>query len=473
MWICPWPPTTAAARNRLSWIRLALAVPALPLLLWACTSHPLEAPVPLPVQQTNQNPEIDARKQLDLLFLIDDSPSMADKQANLRRNFPSLIAALQNIKGGLPDVHIAVVTSDLGSGPTAVSRECQPGGKRGVFRVDPACGLDPGDRFIVSSAGGTMNNFKQDMATVFSCLAAAGDQGCGFEHQLQAIRVALYEQVTPANKGFLRPGAYLGIVILTDEDDCSAEPTSDLFTDDQRFKGTTASFRCAQVGHRCDGMAPPIGNFSAPLSHCQPADGGRLIRVADVIGSVRALKPEPDKQILVAAITGWSDDAGALYQYGPVPPIQELDYLPICQGANGKATAALRVRQFVQGFGNNGLVQSICADDFSPAMKKIGDNLTTLIDQKVCLDAPPVDTRPDPGLQPDCVVTEQVPMGDAVQAVSLPACTTGKTPCWSVVPDGTCGSAFRLDVQPDPPGGTQVLIRCQTCARPGDPGCAP
>ena len=36
-----------------------------------------------------------------------------------------------------------------------------------------------------------------DIATVFGCMADLGTQGCGFEHQLQSTRVALYESVTP------------------------------------------------------------------------------------------------------------------------------------------------------------------------------------------------------------------------------------------------------------------------------------
>src|SRR4051812_31056971 len=202
--------------------RLAIGLTAVACLSWACTSHSLLAPDPVPVTQTDQYYEVKPLRELDLLFLVDDSPSMTDKQANLRRNFPALIGELRKIEGGFPDVHIAVVTSDLGAGPTDVSNECKVGGRRGVFRVDPGCGLHGDARFIVSADGERDDNFDGDIATVFSCLAAAGDRGCGYEHQLQAIRVALSEELTPQNKGFLRPEATLGIVILTDEDDCSA-----------------------------------------------------------------------------------------------------------------------------------------------------------------------------------------------------------------------------------------------------------
>src|SRR6266516_4025975 len=58
---------------------------------------------------------VEFNRDIDILFVIDDSPSMADKQANLVANFHRFVETLQTIEGGLPNVHIAVVTSDLGT----------------------------------------------------------------------------------------------------------------------------------------------------------------------------------------------------------------------------------------------------------------------------------------------------------------------------------------------------------------------
>src|SRR5882724_7910439 len=58
---------------------------------------------------------VNLNRDIDILFVIDDSPSMADKQANLEANFHRFIEVLETIDGGLPNVHIAVVTSDLGT----------------------------------------------------------------------------------------------------------------------------------------------------------------------------------------------------------------------------------------------------------------------------------------------------------------------------------------------------------------------
>ena len=56
-------------------------------------------------------------RKLDSVFMIDDSPSMAPKQAKLKVHFPKLITALQDPNtGALPDLRIAIIDSDLGAG---------------------------------------------------------------------------------------------------------------------------------------------------------------------------------------------------------------------------------------------------------------------------------------------------------------------------------------------------------------------
>jgi hypothetical protein len=469
-------------------LRWVIAAPALPLALWACNSTPLQKPDPLPEQQNDQYYDVNPVRDVDILFMVDNSPSMKEEQEKVRRNFPVFMEALKKIPGGLPNVHIGVVTSDLGAGSKPLSNGgCpRPGGDRGIFQTKANCGLDPNSLFISSFNNQTMNNFQGAIETVFSCMADVGVVGCGYEHQLQATRVALYETVTKENAGFLREDAFLAIILLTDEDDCSAETNSDLFTDDAKFPMTTASFRCAQVGHVCDGKEPPVGVFDAPLESCKPDDAPRmdgalkigLIKVGDIVDSIRALKKRPDQQILVSGIFGWPKNAlGARYRY--IQTNQGIDYAPICQSASGgDANGGLRVKQFVDSFGANGQVFSICEEDFSPAMKQIGDKLAAKLGNP-CISAPVVDTKPDPGVQPDCQVIDRIPATGGFKDDPLPPCSTGKKSqggaCWNLVNDPTCGdSGFKIDV--DRGGqlatpGTQQAIKCLTCAKPGDARC--
>jgi hypothetical protein len=458
-----------------------LAVPALPLALWACNSHPLEAPIPLPEQQNDQYYEVNPIRDIDIVFMVDNSLSMEQEQDNLKRNFPAFVDELRKIEGGLPSLHIGIISSDLGAGSTPLMGGCgRVAGDRGIFQAKAGCGLNAGEKFITSIPNGTANptvNFQGDLSTVFSCMAGLGTNGCGYEHQLQSTRVALYEMITPENKGFLRENAFLALILITDEDDCSADIKSDLFTDDMTFAGTAASFRCAQVGHICKGVTTmPIGEFSAPLTDCEPNDNGRLIKVQDIVESIRLVKPRPDQQILVSGIFGWPDNTlGAQYRYIKVR--DGIDYGPICNSNNGNATAALRMKKFVDAFGENGSYFGICQDDFRPAMQKIGEKLRAKLGNP-CISAPLVDTKPDPGVQADCQVIDQEP-GDNGQSVyrPLPSCAAGgKPPCWKLAPDANnCKeSGYKIEVDRAgvlPKPGTQQAIKCLTCAKPGDARC--
>jgi len=54
-------------------------------------------------------------RELDVLFVVDNSPSMAEEQASLARNFPRMIRRLANARRRTSNLHIGVVTSDMGT----------------------------------------------------------------------------------------------------------------------------------------------------------------------------------------------------------------------------------------------------------------------------------------------------------------------------------------------------------------------
>jgi len=55
----------------------------------------------------------------------------AETQQKLLANFPMLMQVLRNLPDGLPDLHIGVVSSSMGAGPTADIAQCPPGGDGG------------------------------------------------------------------------------------------------------------------------------------------------------------------------------------------------------------------------------------------------------------------------------------------------------------------------------------------------------
>ena len=326
--------------------------------------------------------QADSPVKLDLLFMIDDSPSMSEEQANLARNFPRLIEALKNLPAGFPDLHLGVLSSDMGAGAASLVGACASSlGDRGVLQVRSGCGLDASKgRYLISKNGGTQNNFEGDIASVFACLASLGTNGCGFEHQLQSVRVALSGFVAD-NVGFLRSDAHLAVVYITDEDDCSVPANSTLF-ENLSHNGQDTSLRCSLAGHLCDGKAPPAAIFSTSLANCSaaPDGGGKLIPVSTFVDEMKQLRTQ---SVSVSVIGGWpADTAKANYAIGydtdsSYPDL--LGSLPICKSANGKAVVELRMKQFVDAFGP-GQIMSICQDDFSDAMAQIGDLISTTVE---------------------------------------------------------------------------------------------
>src|SRR4029079_3778536 len=159
-------------------------------------------------------------RKLDMLFVIDDSSEVRLPQDSLIRNFPTLMPRLMH-QPARPDVHIAVISTDMGAGDGSIASCDTTGGQNGIFQHVPrgscsARGLAPGAPYIADN--GTVRNYTGDIANVFGCIAALGEQGCGFEHQFAAMLRALGADGRAApveNQGFLRDDAYLVVVMLT------------------------------------------------------------------------------------------------------------------------------------------------------------------------------------------------------------------------------------------------------------------
>jgi hypothetical protein len=341
----------------------------------------LPAVAACPAGQTPRLVALGTPIKLDLLFMIDDSPSMAEEQSNLARNFPRLIDALERMPSGLPDLHLGVVSSDMGAGTLVTSGACTNSlGQGGVLQAREGCGLDSnGGRFLRLPADGSRGNFQGDISDVFACMAELGTSGCGFEHQLQSVRMALSGFVA-GNEGFLRSDAHLAVVYITDEDDCSAPANSTMY--EAAASGQDGSLRCSLAGHLCNGAPPPATVYSTPLANCSaaPDGGGKLIAVQTFVDEMKRLRTQ---SVSISVIGGWpSDPQTANYAIGYNALSTRSDLLgsvPICKSSNGSAAVGLRLKQFVDAFGPAGKVISICQDDFSDAMAQVGDLINTTV----------------------------------------------------------------------------------------------
>ena len=208
-----------------TWKLVRLAAPLGLIPLFACLSPPVESPKTTVTQETSVRVEQSVKNKVDLLFLIDNSPSMAPKQTELANRFPTLIKALQNfaMQGNPASYHIGVVTSDLGAGPFTLNQgQCHPGGDGAKLaghagrRRDAAPGVTCTNFALVGrrplhrlqpARRHRQHHGRPDVPTAFSCMAAVGEAGCGFEHQLESPYRALHDTI-PENAGFLRSDAH-------------------------------------------------------------------------------------------------------------------------------------------------------------------------------------------------------------------------------------------------------------------------
>src|ERR1022692_2999883 len=94
----------------LRWAALALGAPA----LWACSSRTLEAPKVVPTRVGNYHVSGPINRNIDILFMIDDSSSMSAMQTKLQAQLPTFMNVLEGLPM-VPSLHIAVVSSDMGA----------------------------------------------------------------------------------------------------------------------------------------------------------------------------------------------------------------------------------------------------------------------------------------------------------------------------------------------------------------------
>jgi hypothetical protein len=391
-----------------------------------------------PAEEPTCNP-ID---KLDLLLMIDNSNSMAGEQASLKRTLPGLIEALTSGKReasdpapfpGVTDLHIGVVSSDMGI----------PG-----VELPPSCYSDGGDdgRLLNGSSGENCDASYPQWLTFdaaapnraeavtklgndLNCISSLGTGGCGFEQQLESPFKALmlkppagaqgplpfdpyrFISVTeegtwgrgnvPAaqggNLGFVRPSSdaspsLVVVIVVTDEDDCSVKSTDHLKPNNQLPEDSP--YRQQDINLRCHLNKGPLYDIKARYY-----DG------------LRSLRPGREDLVMFAAIAGVPSDlvsAEAMTQVDfestdsasrqtfydtilsdarmqdaidpqSMPGSGQGNVTPSCvRAASGETMPSTaypprRIVELSKLFDKNSMIQSICQDDFSVPSRAIID----------------------------------------------------------------------------------------------------
>ena len=388
-------------------------------------------------------------KDVDILFVVDDSGSMGEEQIKLRKQFPRLIEALKSTKldGKLPNVRIGVVSTDLGAGNLYVDNACVTDGdpvKLQNAAMIAGCTV-PRDSWIeykdvdgvittnIPGAGDSIKKVKD----AFSCIGSLGTGGCGFEQTILASQKAL-DPSTNINPGFLRndppckanrEDALLAVVFITDEDDCSAA-NPQLFDPSQGGLndplGPLTSFRCFEFGVSCTcpGKAKCDRFTQGARYNCVPG-GQYLHKVENFISFFKSLKKTPDRdsatgkcqgkanpdRVIMAAIAGPAGTVEVGMQ-GSYPVLK-----PSCSTTDTSAMPAVRLRALVHAFAKELTVgevadikaktsntpyfvdsagkwreenfTSICNSDYAPALERLGKDIIGKLGT-LCLAPPPL-----------------------------------------------------------------------------------
>ncbi len=182
---------------------------------------------------------VDGCQAVDFLFVIDNSVSMENEQEALVGAFPGFMNSIENALEVGSDYHIMVLDTDAwGRCDTANPWDGQTPGSgtcndyieqttfdecdrvRGAGVLHPAGALASNQLCTPASGKRYIEQGEPDLAGTFACMATVGTAGHPSERPMNAIEAALdvtNAETQDCNDGFLRDGALLVIVFVSDD----------------------------------------------------------------------------------------------------------------------------------------------------------------------------------------------------------------------------------------------------------------
>lgn len=426
------------------------------LALGACLERRLESVAPCTRSSVTETLRVQYVDSVDLLFVIDDSGSMEEEQRSLEREIPRLVSVLASGDrdgDGTEDfrpvrsLHVGVVSTDLGAGvarPRALGACVHGTGDDGVLqRSNASC---------VGHVGGVFEFARGEDSTAFAadvgCMTTLGIRGCGLEQQLEASLKALSpatptgwtapDYVPPrfldpdtgaytlpghalgANAGFVRDDTVLAVVLVTDEEDCSASDTS-VFGDDPaagaRF-GTDVQLRCTRFADPGAGVLHAVQRYVDGLVGLRREPGLVVFSAIAGIPSDLIASSTSERGLDFDAILGDSrmryEESGDRENF-----LRDACTRVVDGEVVGSADPARRLVQAARGLSDRGAavsLASICEASFGPAIDGVIARIADALNG-ACL---PRDLNRDADGRVDCEVFEVLP---------APGSSTGVTEC--------------------------------------------
>jgi len=214
------------------------------------------------------------RPQIDILWVIDNSGSMRSYQQRLQENLPAFMSFATSQRA---DFQIGVTTTALRFGGSGC-----PGGADGAEngRLFPIDGSHP--RILTSSTPNLEAHWRHNMA-VGTCFGP--NEESALEGAFQALSPPLINEIKDSrynspyddgNAGFLRPGAALSVILVSDALDYSPQPANAYVEFFLRLKRG----RKDQV--RVHAISGP--RASSPIPGCSTQAGDKMIDVVEATG---------------------------------------------------------------------------------------------------------------------------------------------------------------------------------------------
>ena len=352
-------------------MRLAASIPA-SLLLLACgrDTPPGAAPTLAP-------------NELDLLLVVDNGTSMISEQRRLVDALPGLVSALAEGKLGdetfesFTDIHVGVISTDMGTGGVTVPGCASPDfGDDGLLSLEgndavEGCMADgyPGVLAFMSASTTPSPVEVAGFAADVACVSDLGGDGCGFPSTLEATLKAL-SPVSRAdfhdgtgghadgeNAGFLRDDAMLLVIVVSNEDDCSARDPQLYDPGSETYAGTPLNRRC---GVLTDALQPISRYVEGLVSLKDPR--------ALVFATVAGIPADLAGADTVTVLADERMDAIA-------DPADDTRPRPSCNLPGvGEAEPPRRLVSTAAGLGERGAhteLQSLCQEDYSVALDAI------------------------------------------------------------------------------------------------------
>lgn len=288
-------------------------------------------------------------RKVDILWVIQNSGSMASHQAQLAQNFTSFIGFLLAADPPI-DFHIGVVTGDTDSPQESGKLHGFSGAQSGNFiGCTPASFPDGGFQTTCNTQPGG-GDPSSSVEAAFTQMSAVGTQGSTHQRGLYASYLALNRPENIDNgsgTGFIRGDAALYVVYVASKDDLSCSPTL--------------------------GTPPPPGKVCRTVDfECACADDDQLLYGTTTFYErfLKTYKGYGHDDLVAAAAVVAVDQQPVPGEFGdPNPHIG-------CSGFDSRTGQTLlayygqRYIQVAQATG--GAATSICSSNFNDALTRLG-----------------------------------------------------------------------------------------------------